>query len=316
MRLKDILSVQVEEIVSVTPLVKRFTLASKTIANLPPFSAGSHIMVHVPGKNRVSHNAYSLLSSPKNRDHYQIGVLLQKNSRGGSAYMHEQVRVGDLLQISPPVNLFPIDRLARKHILIAGGIGITPFLSYISELAELQTPYELHYAYRDRNQAAFLEHLALQPSNNLHTYESGRNQRMQSQLILSKQPLGTHIYVCGSVNFTADVVECARQLGWPDSHIHYEQFAASRPGNPFKVICVKSSCEIDVPEDMSLLEALESAGIFVPNSCRGGACGQCETEILEGEAEHRDNYLSNDLRDSRIMPCVSRAKNGLLVLNL
>ena len=316
MKFYEILSVRVAEIKAVTPLVKRFTLVSNAGDNLPGFSAGSHVMVHVPGKDRIYHNAYSLMSAPRTRDYYQIGVLRQEQSRGGSVYMHEQVNVGDLLQITPPVNLFPLDRLARKHILIAGGIGITPFLSYLNELAELQVPYELHYTYRTRAQAAFLEQLTLQLGSIMHTYESGRNRRIRPRSMLANQPLGTHMYVCGSVSFTNAVIEGARELGWPDSHVHYEQFAAPHPGTSFKVICAKTACEIDVPEDMSLLEALESAGIAIPNACRGGVCGQCETEILEGEAEHRDSYLSDESRDCKITPCVSRAKTGLLVLNL
>ena len=127
MKFGETLSVRVAEIEAITLLVKRFTLVSNAGENLPGFSAGSHVVVYVPGKDRIYRNAYSLISAPRTRDYYQIGVLRQEQSRGGSVYMHEQVKVGDLLQITPPVNLFPLERLARKHILIAGGIGITPF---------------------------------------------------------------------------------------------------------------------------------------------------------------------------------------------
>lgn len=316
MKFRETLSVRVAEIEVVTPLVKRFTLVSNAGDNLPGFSAGSHVVVHVPGKDRIYRNAYSLISSPRTGEYYQIGILCQKQSRGGSEYMHEQVKIGDLLQITPPANLFPLDRLARKHILIAGGIGITPFLSYLDELAELQVPYELHYTYRSRAKAAFLDQLTSQLGSILHTHESGRNQRIWTRSILTNQPLGTHMYVCGPVSFIDAMIEGARELGWPNSHVHYEQFAAQQPGAPFKVICAKTACKINVPEDMSLLEALESAGIAIPNLCRSGVCGQCETEILKGDAEHRDSCLSDESRGRKITPCVSRAKTELLVLDL
>ena len=250
MKFPETLTVRVAAVETVTPEIKRYTFVDPEGGELPGFSAGSHLVVHMPAAGRTYRNAYSLMSDPADRSRYQIAVRRQEASRGGSVYMHEQVRVGDLLQVSPPANLFALDRLAAKHVLIAD------------------------------------------------------------------QPLGTHVYVCGPEGLIQAVVEAARELGWPDSHVHYEQFAAPQPGAPFVVECARSGCTVEVPGDLTLLDALEGAGVAVPNLCRGGVCGQCETVVLAGEVEHRDSYLPEAERGRKIMPCVSRACGARLVLDL
>lgn len=316
MKLSRILSVRVSSVESLTPLIKRFTLVPVAGDALPGFSAGSHVLVTMPYAGRTYRNAYSLLGTPGTRSYYQIAVRRQEHSRGGSTYLHDHVNVGDVLQINPPANLFSLDRLATKHLLIAGGIGITPFMSYIKALAAQFTPYELHYAYREPLHAAFRAQLARHLGSQLHEYDSACGHRLLPRPLLSAQPLGTHVYVCGPQSLLEAVVGSARESGWADSHIHYEKFSAPQTGRPFKVSCARSNSEIEVSGDISLLEALEAAGIEVPSMCRGGACGKCETGLLEGVAEHRDSYLSEALRDCRIMPCVSRANGERLVLDL
>ena len=310
------LPVRVARIDAVTPIIKCFTLVPVEEDSFPGFSAGSHIMVHMNTAERSYRNAYSLVGAPSDLSAYRIAVRRQKRSRGGSFYLHEQVRVGDRLRITPPANLFYLDRLAAKHVLIAGGIGITPFMSYIHELATLPAPYELHYAYRDLQHGAFRDALAMQLGKRLHEYDAAHGHRIQPRVLLATQPLGTHVYVCGPDGLIRTVVKTASTLGWPDSHVHYERFVAQQPGRPFTVNCVQTGREIEVPADVTLLEALEAAGIDVPSMCRAGVCGQCETELLQGEAEHRDTYLSDALRSHKIMPCVSRAHCERLVLNL
>jgi dimethylamine monooxygenase subunit B len=316
MTVSTTINVRVAEIQCLTPVVKAFTLVPPEGGELPGFSPGSHVVVHIPGEDRVYCNAYSLASAADDRSRYRIAVRQQEVSRGGSAFMHGQVKLGDLLQISPPANLFAIDRRATRQILIAGGIGITPFMSYLHELPALGVPFELHYAYRDISHAAFHEQLAAQLGCRLHRYNAARDEYLLPGELLAAQPLGTHLYVCGPPGLIQAVIESARDLGWPDSNIHYEQFTAPKPGKPFQVSCARRGCNVDVPADMSLLEALEAAGVDVPNLCRGGVCGQCETGLLAGEAEHCDSYLAEEARDSRIMPCVSRARGTHLVLDL
>ncbi|MEJ2655042.1 MAG: PDR/VanB family oxidoreductase [Acidihalobacter sp.] len=316
MKFPQTLSVRVARVEAVTPVIKRFTLVPAASEVLPGFSAGSHVLVHMPDGARTYRNAYSLLSAPGERGAYQIAVRRQERSRGGSVYMHERVGAGDVLQINPPANLFSLDRLAARHVLVAGGIGITPFMSYLKELAGQSVPYELHYAYRARTHAAFRDELAAQLGERLHEYDAAAGERLNPRALLAAQPLGTHVYVCGPESLIEAVADGARGLGWPESHVHYEQFAAPQPGRPFRVSCARSEREVEVSGEMSLLDALEAAGVEVPSMCRGGVCGQCETDLLEGEAEHRDSYLPAALRSRKIMPCVSRANCERLVLDL
>jgi ferredoxin-NADP reductase len=152
------LAVEVSAVEKVTPLIKHFTLSPVGGGRLPAFSGGSHIVVvmRAGGGTRVHRNPYSLLSSPQRLDAYEIGVRRMEESRGGSHFMHDRVEVGTRLEIAHPVNLFALDKIARKHVLIAGGIGITPFLAQLEDLHQGRVPYELHYSVRSPEHAAFL----------------------------------------------------------------------------------------------------------------------------------------------------------------
>lgn len=303
------LEVQVDGICQLTPVVREFTLVPVE-GMLPGFSCGSHVQVHIEAGGRTLRNAYSLLSDPADRDHYRIAVRLQEASRGGSRFMHEQLRVGDRLRLSPPANLFAPHSRARHHLLIAGGIGITPFLSYIAELQAKGASFELHYAYRAGLTDAYLASLRQRLGERLHGYDSLQGQRLDMGRLLARQKLGTHAYVCGPQSLLDCVREQAATLGWPQSSLHWEAFAAPEPGAAFSVTLTSSGRQIDVPADSSLLETLEAHGVELPNLCRGGVCGQCATGYSSGEVEHRDSYLAPAERATTLMPCVSRGRCG------
>jgi ferredoxin-NADP reductase len=314
------LAVDVTAIDQVTPLIKHFTLTAADGGALPAFSGGSHIIVVMRGGSRMHRNPYSLLSSPRELDHYEIGVRRMEESRGGSHFMHDQVRIGTRLEIAHPVNLFPLDKIGRKHVLIAGGIGITPFLAQLEDLHEGPAPYELHYSVRSPEHAAFLPRLRAREGDRVRLYYDSENQAVDFDGLLSNQPLGTHVYVCGPAGLINRVVAKARECGWPDSHIHWEQFAAPPVGDAFDVFLARARLTVHVPPDQSLLESIEAAGVEVPYLCRGGVCGFCQTRVLEldGELMHNDHYLSDAdrARGASIMPCVSRARCKHLVLDL
>lgn len=310
--------VRVVEIERVTPLVKRFVLAPLDGAALPAFSGGSHVVVTLRRGKVVHRNPYSLIGSPEEREHYQIGVLRVEPSRGGSAFLHDLVEVGARLEITPPYNLFPLARQARKHLLIAGGIGITPFLAHLVELRRMGARYELHYAARDLEHAAFASKLLEENPGKVHLYPSRQGRRLDPAELLAHQPLGTHAYVCGPGAMIDVVAATGRAAGWPPSHVHWERFAAPRPGEPFTAVLARSGRSVHVAGDVSTLEALEAEGIQPPYLCRGGVCGECETTVLEGQVEHADHYLSDEVKasHSKIMLCVSRARCDRLVLDL
>lgn len=305
------IAVRVAQTHLLTPVVRELLLEPLS-GSLPAFSAGSHVQVHLPNGRR---NAYSLLGDPAQTRHYRIAVRRQSQSRGGSHFIHDELDVGDRLTISAPANLFPLHSKARLHLLIAAGIGITPFMAYCAELTRQGQAFELHYACRPGISDAYLDALRELLGSRLHVYASP-TRRLDLNKLLSKRPLGTHVYACGPQTLIDALREQSQALGWPASRVHWEAFAAPEPGVPFAVHLARSGRQLQVNAEDSLLEALEAAGIEVPNLCRGGVCGQCQTAYIDGSVEHRDLFLSDQERNTHLMPCVSRSCGGALVLDI
>jgi ferredoxin-NADP reductase len=316
----ETIAVRVVAVAQATPQVKHFTLESADGNPLPAFSGGSHIIVIMAGGLRVHRNPYSLTSPPSRLDSYEISVRRMEESRGGSHFMHDEVRVGDVIQIAHPVNLFPLDKMARKHLLVAAGIGITPFMAHLADLHAGTVSYELHYAVRSPEHAPFVDELQEREADRARMYYRSAGERIDFQKLLAQQPLGTHLYVCGSAAMIRNGVDAARASGWPDSHIHWEQFSAPPAGDAFDVTLERSNLRVHVVPDQTLLESIEAAGVEVPYLCRGGVCGHCRTAVVEvdGELIHNDHFLSDEEKASGkvIMPCVSRARCTKLVLDL
>ncbi|WP_432697832.1 PDR/VanB family oxidoreductase [Marinobacterium sp. YM272] len=313
----DSIRVRVSAIEQVSPMIREFTLDAVD-GELLPFSPGSHVVVEMPAEPRPYRNAYSLLSDPRDSGNYRIAVRLQEQSRGGSVYMHESVKLGDELCITPPANLFAPNWQAGKHLLLAGGVGITPFMAYLPELERRGADFELHYLYRGSSTGAYRDQLKAELGDKCFLYDSEAGQRCELGELLANQPRGTHVYICGPEALIAGVREVTEELGWPASHVHFEAFAAPQPGKPFEVELSRSGRTVSVDGETSLLEALESAEVDVPHLCRGGVCGQCVTRVLSGDIEHRDEFLSAAEREQGdcIMPCVSRASGKRLVIDL
>ncbi|MFN9529144.1 PDR/VanB family oxidoreductase [Ectopseudomonas chengduensis] len=315
------IEVQVTDVRQLTPVVREFSFRAID-GTLPGFSCGSHVQVVLPTEGRTLRNAYSLLGDPRDSGVYRIAVRLQETSRGGSRYLHEQVRVGDRLQIGAPSNLFALHSQARHHILVAGGIGITPFMAYLADLqaSDVATPgasFELHYAYRSGLTDAYASELRERLGERFHGYDAAAGQRLDCSSLFAGKPLGSHLYVCGPQRLLDELKTLADAQGWSAGRLHWEAFAAPEPGQPFTVELARSGQRLQVPGDHSLLEALEAAGVEVPNLCRGGVCGQCTTRYLSGEVEHRDHYLDEQQRGEALMPCVSRGGcSGTLLLDL
>lgn len=321
MSLSPNLHVRVVETVAVTPGVKRIKLAAVDGAPLPEFSGGAHTVVELQDTSRIIRNAYSLMSSPFDASAYEISVLRVENSRGGSNFIHDSLGVGSELTISMPVNLFPIDRRARRHLMIAGGIGITPFMAMMTQLSLENGVFDLHYAMRSRSVGAYWRELmAAYGAHRVHTYFDDEGQALPLASLLDCQPLGTHLYVCGPSGMIDWVLQSAKLAGWPEENVHYERFAAPPTGAPFTVELAKSGKAITVGPTQSVLEAIEAAGVEAPFLCRGGACGQCETRVVscDGTIEHNDHFLSEAERASgtKFMPCVSRFAGARLVLDV
>jgi ferredoxin-NADP reductase len=312
--------VAVSEILEVTPLIKRFRLAPLGDQRLPVFSGGAHVVVEMRDGEVLRRNPYSLMSSPADVSSYTISVRRDDGGRGGSLFMHNKVREGTELVISHPVNLFPVDRRARKHIMFAGGIGITPFLAMMAQMAEEHRQFELHYAVRSDDHAAYAKDLRALYGRRINLYRDDQAETIPLAALLGNQPLGTHLYVCGPAGMIEWVLSTGRALGWPEQSLHHERFLAPATGKPYEVTLALSGRTIRVGPEQSMLEALEAAGIDAPYMCRGGACGQCECKVLsfDGTLLHNDHFLTAAEKASgqKIMPCVSRFDGRSLVLEL
>ncbi len=313
------LPVTVTDVTDVNALVKRFRFERSDGGLLPTFSGGAHTVVEMKDGGITRLNPYSLMSDPRDRSAYTISVRRDDEGRGGSLFMHREVRPGHQMVISYPVNLFSLDLRAKKHLMLAGGIGITPFLAQIKQLTGMNGRFELHYSVRTAALGSYVVELTAKHPDSVHVYYDDQKQAIDLRNLLDGQPLGTHIYVCGPKGMIEWVCKTAAEHGWPREAIHYEEFLAPKSGKPFEVELAVSNKTVKVGEHQSLLEAIEAAGVDAPYLCRGGACGQCETDVLEhdGEFVHRDHWLDDDQRRScrKIMPCVSRFEGKKLVLD-
>jgi ferredoxin-NADP reductase len=317
---KEEIRVVVDDVAEVADRVKRFRLVPADKKWLPAFSGGAHITVLMDDGRRRIRNPYSLISSPACTRAYEISVLRVAESRGGSHYMHTRVSSGSELWITPPGNSFPVHQLARKHILVAGGIGITPFLAMTAQLSALRHEFELHYAMRTESSGAYGKLLQERFGDRVSVYRTSLGERIPLPDLLEGQPLGTHLYVCGPERMIDGVLESGRLAGWPEENLHCERFLAPPGGEPFDVRLARSQREVHVGEHESILEAVEAAGLNPPYLCRGGVCGQCETRVLsfDGVLDHNDHYLTVEERDSgeHLMICMSRFRGRELTLDL
>lgn len=321
MKQHEMIVVKVTGVRQETPLIRHFTLAAADGRPLPAFTGGSHVIVQMRQSDAVWRNAYSLMGPPADTSAYQIAVRREEASRGGSAFMHERVEVGTTLEISPPNNLFALAPDGRRHVLIAGGIGITPFLSQLYELADGRADYALHYAFRSPTHAAFAKQLLAGPHRErVHLYDDSEGNMLDVPQLVASLDVDAHVYVCGPGPLIDAVERAFEARGLPRAQFHREQFGA-RPaqGGSFRVRLARTGQEIEVAEGVSMLEAIErQTPVQVPCLCREGVCGTCETRILEGEAEHCDQYLSDAEKAAQrtVMLCVSRSRSPLLVLDL
>jgi vanillate O-demethylase ferredoxin subunit len=298
-----------------------FVLSHPTGDDLPFFTAGAHVDVHV--KSGVIRQ-YSLSNDPVQRKQYRIAVLLEPQSRGGSAAMHSQLAVGQVVTISAPRNHFPLVPASRS-LLIAGGIGITPLLSMAKTLHSKGADFELHYCGRTKSRMAFIDELLNSPfSNNVHLHfdDGAPAQRFDAQNILSAPKSDVHMYVCGPSGFMNHVLDSARQIGWDEQNLHREFFTAApldtSEDGLFKVRLARTGKTCDIPADKSVMDVLLAEGVDVSFSCESGVCGTCLTPVLEGIPDHRDSFLTDAERalNDQFTPCCSRAKTAILVLDL
>lgn len=315
------MKVSVKDIQQPCSQIKVFELTALEGGFLPAFKAGAHIDVHL--SNGLIRQ-YSLCNDSKQRDRYEIGVLLDDQSRGGSQYIHQNINIGDELEISEPRNLFPLTQEQNKALLLAGGIGITPLMSMAETLLAKEIDFELYYFCRSSDHVAFKERLSADSfSDKVHFVHKDNVESLALvSEILAEPNSGTHLYTCGPNSFMNSIFEIALAKGWQQTNLHKESFQAEAieagQSRAFKVKIASTGEVLDIPEDESITEVLEENGYYISVSCEQGICGTCVTHILEGEAEHHDNFLSDDEKNVQkvFTPCCSRAKTEMLVLDI
>jgi len=286
---------------------------------LPAFTAGAHIDLHLP--NGMS-RSYSLVNPQGETHRYEIAVKRENGGRGGSAYVHDRFRIGDLIEISPPRNNFLLEERAPHSVLFAGGIGLTPILCMAQRLAALGQSFDLHYGARSRADAIFLDRLEkLSAAGKVRLWfddETG-GERIDMRGLTAQAPEHAHFYCCGPAPMIAGFEEALRDV--PPARVHREHFSGSVElgcQGGFEVVLARSDRVLQVPEGQTILDTLLDAGFDVEFSCMEGFCGSCKVGVIEGEVDHRDIALSPAERASGkvMMICCSKAARERLVLDL
>lgn len=291
-------------------------------ARLPAFSAGSHVDIHLPdGLTRQ----YSLCNDPAETHRYLIGVLKDPATRGGSRAMHELIQEGDVLRISVPKNHFALAHDAGRHLLLAGGIGVTPILCMAERLAIVGADFEMHYCTRSAERTAFKERIGAASfvgKVSVHFDDGAPDQKLDVANLLKGLQARTHLYVRGPKGFMDAVLSGARSAGWPEDRLHCKFFSAEPVKNEgdtsFEVRLASSGKAVIVAKDQTVMQALAAASIEVQTSYEQGVCGTCVTRVLQGVPDHRDMYLTPDeqAKNDQFTPCCSRSKSPMLVLDL
>ena len=299
--------------------IRCFELRHPDRVPLPRFTAGSHLPLVTPSG---ALRRYSLCNSPHEDDRYEIAVKRESAGRGGSASMVDTLAVGDRINVAEPRSEFSLHPRAKRFLFIAGGIGITPILSMMRDLATTgANPFRLVYLTRDAASTAFAEVLAdaaFVRHATIHHDGGSPDNVFDLWPLLEKPVAGTHVYCCGP----RGLMDAVRDMSghWPFGSIHFESFgvdAATRSHDvAFDVRLERSGRVVHVPANLSILEALRAENVHVRSSCEAGSCGSCRTGLVAGDVEHRDFVLSEDERASAIMVCCSRARSGELVLDL
>ena len=298
--------------------IVRITLADVRGRPLPKWSPGSHVDVELGELSRQ----YSLCGDPDDRSSYQIAVLKDPESRGGSRYVHEQLSVGDTLHIRGPRNHFKLNPDTQRYIFIAGGIGITPILTMADHARHEGKDYEFHYCGSTRSAMAFLDRVVRDHGDRLTLHISDEGTRLDVEELLRTPQDDTQIYACGPQRLLDALAEATQH--WPEEALRVEHFSSDlgeldpEKEHAFDVKLADSGITIRVAADQTVLNALRAANIDVPSDCEEGLCGSCEVAVSAGEIDHRDKVLTKSERalNNKMMTCCSRACGDSLTLEL
>ncbi|KAI1339745.1 PK beta-barrel-protein domain-containing protein-like protein [Xylariaceae sp. FL0016] len=314
-------SYKVAEKMPLTPRAQKFVLTAEDCNIEPdqlPFGRFSHVRVKFGPESRFT-RAYSVVSGDMSS--FELGIAKDDNSRGGSAYLHDNVKVGDVIKVakghSAPVAKETMPQLlSKRHVFIIGGIGVTAYLAEIKALANMSAHFEVHYATRSRQEAAYLDQL---PHDKTQIYAKDEGQRVRVSDIIPT-PTNTldpeaMIYCCGPTTLLNDCQSVIQKLKYPKSHFHYEEFggAATGTGNPFEAEIKSTGAILQVPSEKSLLQVLNDAGFDIDSSCLVGNCGSCMVDLCKGDVTHQGVALDDEKKKTTMLSCVSRGKERITI---
>ncbi|KXO98968.1 PDR/VanB family oxidoreductase [Tsukamurella pseudospumae] len=318
MSVADALQLRVRQLRWESDNVVSLVLEHPAGESLPEWAPGAHIDVHL-GSGLI--RQYSLCGDPTDKTRYRVAVLKEEAGHGGSRYVHERLRPGDLLPTAGPRNNFDLID-SPEYVFLAGGIGITPILAMVAEAERRGARWELHYGGRSLDSMSFLGELAGY-GDRVHLVPQDAEGILDLPSIMGTARPDTLVYACGPEPLLAAVEETG--AAWPSGCIQLERFKSvpreageSSSDTEFRVVAERSEIAVTVAPGVSIMDALEGVGIDVPNSCRDGICGSCETRVLCGQPDHRDSILSADEQETgeTMMLCVSRALSDELVLDI
>ncbi|WP_185964594.1 pyridoxamine 5'-phosphate oxidase family protein [Aliikangiella marina] len=314
----ETLTLQVSKVVEETKAIKTFTLVSNDHGILPAIEAGSHlpIVLTLPSGKQIERH-YSIISSSDENRFYKIAVQKQSRSRGGSEFIHNQLVAGSLLSAKAPKNAFPLGNHSGCTLLVAGGIGITPILSMIQTLKSRNRPFEVHYVAKTQQDMAFYEKVKKIAQGRAYFYFSKEpsSPKLDVVALMKSATENTHLYVCGPTKLINAIRDTGNILDWNPEKIHFESFGTNNKDNKtFQVNLTKTNAVITVKPQESILDVLIKKKINVAYDCKRGECGMCAVDIIKGDVEHRDFYLSKSEQNAQMCICVSRAKDSKLVL--
>jgi vanillate O-demethylase ferredoxin subunit len=317
----DRIDVRIKTINSEAQGINSLELIPAAGGELPPFTAGAHIDLHLANGLMRS---YSLMNPQGERHRYVIAVNKDAASKGGSRFVHENLKAGGTLSITAPRNNFPLIETASRVVLIGGGIGITPLWCMIQRLEELGRAWELFYSTRTREMMAFrdrLEALEKKSGGRVHlNFDHEPDGKMfDLAAIVAAVPADAHLYCCGPTPMLQAFEAACKSR--PPAQVHVEYFTAKEEAateGGYTVVLARSGKTFTIPSGKTILDTLLDAKIDVPFSCMQGVCGTCETKVIEGVPDHRDSVLTQaeQAANKTMMICCSGSKSAKLVLDL
>ncbi|MFK7882364.1 reductive dehalogenase [Roseobacter sp.] len=312
--------VQVGHVALLSDRITQYELVSIDGSPLPEWRAGAHLdIVVAPEFVRQ----YSLLGDPADRSRYKIAVLREASGRGGSKLLHKIFSEGRKIFVSNPINHFPLADAGTRHMLMGGGIGITPMIAFAHECHAKGLDFELHYSVSRRVAAAFANEITAQPwGKNAHFHVSAEGTRADLDQVLAGYQAGWQVYACGPEVYMSSVMAAAERQGYPPEVRHLEYFSVpdlpDYENHDFKLVLSRTGQEFLVRADRSATDVLMENGVVVNVKCSDGICGVCKCAVVSGDVEHRDFVLSRKQRENEMILCQSRAAQagGVIEIDL